>query len=306
MLEVDFDVPVSGDYWIYAAHQRDAIASKDTQLVALRTPGPVTIDGTLDEWTDVPVFSANTARQFLRGAGIWRGPEIDSFDIRFMWDDENLYLAATVRDPVFEQTQIGPGVWQYDALWGYVDGAGRGLHISSKFTLAQTPDGPQVWDWIAGTWMPNAELAWTAFETGDGYIYEAKLPFRSLRVDAPEVGSTIGVEAGLGVGGDSFLDLTGADPDTAANLADLILINEMSDLDTLGGAEVVLSGGANAIALGVAVDGGAILTVPANTAPDRRYLWLDPVGDGPLSLEAGTHTVALSYAGTEPESPHCD
>ncbi len=246
------------------------------------------------------MFSANTQRQFLRGAALWRGPEVDSFDIRLMWDEENLYLAASVRDPVFEQPEIGPSVWGHDALWGYIDGEGNGQRLSSKFTLAQTPQGPQIWDWIAMSWLPNAEMEWQAYDTGDGYIYEARLPWRSLRVRNVQTGRVMGIEVGRGIGGDSFLDLTGADPDTPANLARLMLVNTLSDLDEMGGAEEVLASGERAIAVGLALDGGERIVVPANTAPDRRYLWLDVAGNGPMSLEAGTHTLHVSYAGTEP------
>ncbi|RPJ00535.1 MAG: hypothetical protein EHM39_04690, partial [Chloroflexi bacterium] len=146
VLEIPFEIPEAGVYWLYVAHQRQAIASEETTLVATRAPSPPAIDGSLDEWADVPVFSANTERQFLRGAGLWRGPDVDSFDVQLMWDDDNLYVAIAVRDPVHEQPQIGPSVWSYDALWGYIDGDGRGQRLSAKFTLAQTPDGPQVWD----------------------------------------------------------------------------------------------------------------------------------------------------------------
>jgi hypothetical protein len=300
VLDVPFELPETGDYWLYIAHQRQAIASEETTLVATRAPAPPTIDGALDEWVDVPVFSANTPRQFLRGAALWRGPDVDSFDVQFMWDDENLYLAATVHDPVFEQPEIGPSVWSYDALWGYIDGDGRGQRLSAKFTLAQTPKGPQVWDWIASTWFPNAELVWQPFAGGDGYIYEAKLPFRSLRVRSINAGQQLGVEIGRGIGGDSFLDLTGADPDSASNLAKLILVNDLSDLEEMGGAETVLSGSARALAVGVTLDDGDQMIVPANTAPDRRYLWLDRVGNGSIRLEAGEHVLHVTYAGTEP------
>ncbi|HML22376.1 MAG TPA: sugar-binding protein [Aggregatilinea sp.] len=298
-LEVPFELAWSGDYWIYAAHQRQGIAVEETTLAALRTPGPVTVDGALDEWDAAPVFAANTGRQFLRGAGLWRGPDVDSFTIRFMWDDEALYLAAEVRDPRFEQDQVGPGVWQQDAFWGYLDATGRGTRLSAKFTLAQTPDGPQVWDWIAQTWLPNADLAWQAAPDGAGYTYEARLPFRSLRVDDPASGKVLGVEAGIGVGGDSFLDLTGADPDTPANLAHLILADDLGDLDEFGGAEEILSGADSAIALGISLDGEEPLVVPSNTSPDRRYLWLDRAGSEPVHLDAGAHTLRLTYAGTE-------
>lgn len=298
-LTIPVRIEQAGDYWLYAAYQREAIASRELQLVALRATTPVTIDGRLDEWAAIPSFAANTARQFLRGAALWRGPDVDSFTVQFMWDDETLYIAATVRDPMHQQESVGPGVWRQDALWGYIDATGRGTRLSAKFTLAQTPQGPQVWDWIASTWLPNARLAWQPFDTGDGYIYEAALPWRSLRVDAPESGKVIGVEIGRGVGGDSFLDLTGADPDTAANLADLILINDLDDLEALGGAEVVLSGGERAIALAVMVDDGEPLILPAATAPDRRYLWLDRMANTPIFLEEGEHTLRVTYAGSE-------
>ncbi|MBN2304078.1 MAG: hypothetical protein JXQ72_06370, partial [Anaerolineae bacterium] len=76
---VTFEIPETTDYWLYAAVQRIGVASEETKLVALRTEQPPIIDGDLAEWTDVPLFSANTARQFLRGVGIWRGPDVDSF-----------------------------------------------------------------------------------------------------------------------------------------------------------------------------------------------------------------------------------
>lgn len=300
VVAVTFEVPESGSYWLYVAQQRKAIASEDTTLIALYADTPPMIDGKLDEWDEVPVFSANTNRQFLRGAALWRGPDIDSFDIQYMWDDEYLYIAATVRDPVFEQPEIGPSVWGYDALWNYLDADGRGQRLSAKFTLAQTPDGPQIWDWIASSWLPNGEMAWQAFESGDGYIYEAKLPFRSLRVRNAEAGKMMGIEAGRGIGGNSFLDLTGTDPDVPANLAKLMLVNDLSDLDVFGGAEEVLATGDRALALGITLDNGVQMVVPANTAPDRQYLWLDRVGDAPLMLAAGEHILHVTYAGSEP------
>jgi hypothetical protein len=299
VLGIDFDVPVAGDYWLYVAHQRQDIASEETTLVATRAPQPITVDGVLDEWADVPVFEANTPRNILRGAALWRGPDVDSFALQLMWDVDNLYLAATVRDPVFEQLEVGPATWRYDSLWVYLDGTRQKIRLSTKLNLTETPHGPQIWDWIAGTFLPNGELAWQPFDTGDGYIYEATLPFRSLRIRDIHAGKVMGIEAGRGLGGDSFIDLTGSDPDTAANLARLILVNELSDLDEMGGAETVLSSADTAIAVGVSLDGGPRVVVPANTAPDRRYLWLDRVGDGPVTLGAGEHTLHVSYAGSE-------
>ena len=62
----------------------------------------------------------------------------------------------------------------------------------------------------------------------------------------------------------------------------------------------MLGGSARALAVGVTLDGGDPMVVPANTAPDRRYLWLDRVGDAPIALEAGEHVLHVTYAGSEP------
>lgn len=298
-LQVKVDVPLDGEYWLYVSHERQNVASRETTLVAVRAENPATIDGDLGEWADVPPFAADSARQILRGAALWRGPETDSFTLQIMWDDEALYVAAVVRDPQHEQNEIGPGVARGDTLWGYLDGTGRGTRLSSKFTLAQTPQGPQVWDWVAEGFMPGAELAWTPLATGEGYLYEARLPFQSMRISDVRAGMEMRIEAGRGFGGNSFLDLTGADPDTPANLARLLLVDTLADLEALGGAEEVLSGAENAIALSVALDDGPAWVVPANTADDRRYLWLDPVSAGPVTLGAGEHTLTLTYAGTD-------
>ena len=77
-----------------------------------------------------------------------------------------------------------------------------------------------------------------------------------------------------------------------------MLVNPLDDLETLGGTEEVLASGDRAIAAGVSLNGGERAAAPVNTAPDRRYLWLDVVGDGPVSLMAGTHTLSVAYAGS--------
>lgn len=52
--------------------------------------------------------------------------------------------------------------------------------------------------------------------------------------------------------------------------------------------------------MAVRMDGGDQMVVPANTAPDRRYLWLDRVGAGPMTLAAGEHVLHVTYTGSEP------
>jgi hypothetical protein len=52
-----------------------------------------TIDGSASGCPDeLPALAADTARQLLRGAGVWHGPEVDSHAVRLMWDDDNVDL----------------------------------------------------------------------------------------------------------------------------------------------------------------------------------------------------------------------
>jgi hypothetical protein len=292
-VELEFSAPAEGDYLLYAAHMRRAAPRPEARVEA--TPAlDMTIDGRLDEWAAAPPFAADRPEQILRGAQSWRGPETDSFRLRAMWDTDALYLAAEVRDTAHRQTGIGPGVASQDALWIYLDAAGKGRRLTAKLTLAQTPEGPQVWDWKAGFALPNAKLAWR--EVAGGYVYEAALPWGGLGAREAQAGAQMGVEVGRGFGGNSFLDLSGRDPDSAANLVPLRLVERAGQAgEVVAGAHVA---GADAVALGVALDGGEALVLPQQVSPDRDYLWLDLIGE-PIRLDAGQHTLRLTYAGRD-------
>src|SRR5690606_3195334 len=142
-----------------------------------------TIDADAGDWSDdVPVLEANTARQFLRGGGIWRGADVDSFTIRLLWDDDNLYLLASVRDPEHEQTQRLSNVWQGDTLWLYFTESPDARALSAKLTLAQTPEGPELWSWNRNRFAEGGVLAWTPMPDSGGYIYEALIPWDAIGV----------------------------------------------------------------------------------------------------------------------------
>jgi len=298
-VELAFSVPADGDYLLYAAHMRRAAPAAEAHIEA--TPATkVSIDGELNEWAAAPPFAADRPEQILRGAQSWGGRAVDSFTLRAMWDAEMFYLAVEVRDPKHEQTGVGPGVGGQDALWVYLDATGQGRRLTAKLTLAQTPDGPQVWDWKAGFPLPKARLAWRA---GDGgYVYEAALAWDSLGGRDIAAAEQLGIEAGRGFGGNSFLDLSGRDPDSAANLVPLLLVEQAGQASASGepAPDATVSTDPDSAALGIALDGSKPLVLRQQVSPDRDYLWLDPVGDRPIQLEAGQHTLRLTYAGRDP------
>jgi hypothetical protein len=235
-----------------------------------------------------------TTANILRGAAGWGGPDQDAFVGYVLWDDQNLYVAAQVLSPAHRQTEIGPSVWKGDTLWVYIDTRRDRSSVDAKLTLAQTPEGPQVWNWKVNSFLPGAELAW---KQGEGsYVYEAALPWKSLGVDQLQAGQEMGLELGRGCCGSGFQDLSGMDPDTAANLVKMILVNKLSpDAST----PVSPLTGPDAVALRWSLDGGTLRNQPQAGSPGRDYLWLERLTSLPLDLAAGPHTLTLEYGGTD-------
>lgn len=277
-MRLTFELEQEGNYWLYVAHQRQSASS--SQYLIHYTGQPLTIDGKSDDWTeDSSLLSSNTSGQFLRGAGLWKGSEVDSHHVRLAWDEQNLYLFAEVRDPEHEQPFTLRNVWQGDTLWIYFTNNPEAQTLDAKFTLAQTPDGSQVWDWQGNRFLAGAQLAFQ--KTEGGYSYEAVIPWETLEL-APKAGEQLGFEAGRSIGGDSFMNLTGRDPDVAGNLLLLELANvgqTQSNRDT------------SDLNLQVRLDEFENVTLPQTTSPDSNYFWLDLVNTEPYALEAGEHTL---------------
>ncbi|MGI8703838.1 MAG: sugar-binding protein, partial [Candidatus Limnocylindrales bacterium] len=291
-VEVPFTVREAGHFDLYLAQQRQAAGQRDLAVEAARAPDRMTVDGDLAEWPATEPAPVQETYNVLRGGSAWPGPAAASFIGRFMWDHENLYLSAEVQDPKHVQEQVGPGVWQGDTLWVYLDTSGEGRRIDAKLTLSQTPDGPQIWNWTGGAFLPEAKLAWQ--ERDGGYVYEAAVPWRSLGRDAPGLGQKLRFELGMGFAG-GFMDWTGTDPDTAGNLAPLALVDALSEVPDPAAEEGEAT--PDSIAVAVSLDGGQSVVVPGLTSPDRDYLWLDTVLRD-VELDAGEHELRLTYAGT--------
>ncbi|MEA3334638.1 MAG: sugar-binding protein [Chloroflexota bacterium] len=292
-VSVPVKIPDDDLYLIYASHLRRGAPRPERVSEAVRAPGPVTIDGVLEEWDAAQDLLVNTREQVLRGAAAWPGPQTETIDLRWMWDEENLYVAASVKDPQHLQEEIGPMVWHGDVLYLYLDTRGRHDRLDVKLTLAQTPQGAQVWNWVAQSFLPGAELAWQP--TGKGYIYEAALPLKSLNFLQPEPGKRMNFDAGMGFTG-GFINWTGLDPDTVDNLAPLAFVDELSPAAIAGD---VPEQSPEDVAFSVALDGSEPVVVPQAVSPDRDYLWLDPVFGEPQRLDQATYNLVVKFAGRQ-------
>ncbi|MHB8627868.1 MAG: sugar-binding protein [Aggregatilineales bacterium] len=288
VMALTLNVPADDNYWLYVAHVRQVRQAPSNAAHAVLVDHAPTINGDLSEWSAIPAVASNSREQLLRGSGLWQGPNVDSHSVQFAWDNQNLYLAVTVRAPQYVQRYTLSDVWHDDAFWMYLINSPKADRLSAKFTLAQTPKGPQIWDWENSRFLTGAVMAW--HKTDSGYIYEASIPWASVNVTNPHAGLTIGIEAGRGIGGNSFMDLTGRDPDIAQNLLPLTL----TDANAAPGQANALP---QPVFLQVQVDGSDPILVPESISPDYDYFWLDSVTVKPIHLTAGAHTLRYAYAG---------
>ena len=104
----------------------------------------------------------------------------------------------------------------------------------------------------------------------------------------------IGFEAGRGVGGNTFMNLTGRDPDVAANLLRLMLVEPGMD---------AAASTAPQVALEVRLGSEDEVVIPQTVSPDSDYFWLALVTAAPVHLTPGEVTIRYSYAGEESANP---
>ena len=101
----------------------------------------------------------------------------------------------------------------------------------------------------------------------------------------------VGLEIGRSVGGNSFMDLTGRDPDVISNLLPVTLVDSISVGEQAAGEQ-------EPIFLSVQIGDEKPLLVPTNVSPDSEYWWLDRVTRFPIRLTKGQYPLRYSYAGT--------
>lgn len=299
-IETTFESPAGQSYVIFVSHLKRAVPKAERVTQAVRAASPVQIDGDLNEWQQAGWVEINRPENILRGTSSWPGPEKASFRLAFLWDEQNLYVAAEVRDEHHVQNEVGPSVWRGDALWLYFNLRGDRRSLDAKLTLAYTPQGGQIWNWRAQGFQPEARLAWRQQE--GGYLYEAAISWKSLHAVPPQEDLRIYYDAGIGFGSGGFINWSGLDPDTPAHLLPLEFVTELKPVEIPAFSEartpmdtaisVMISDSASGQDIAQAL-------LPQSVAPDRDYLWLDSLFDQPIYLPAGKYAVRIEYAGQQ-------
>jgi hypothetical protein len=185
----------------------------DSSPYLKQAAGPVTVDGMLDEWNFCfPVdMNQNTIPDYSRAYNWFPESNVDlSSGIMFMYDDEYLYVGASVRDDV-------PGVdpvradWNADAIeiyignydiggmgiipdhTGYIN-AGDELDVQLSFYYDADTDSSFIKLWNPGdklTLIPltESQAVSKVWETGDGYDLEARVSLNQLAAIVDENGA---------------------------------------------------------------------------------------------------------------------
>ena len=209
----------------------DQYGLKYGESIAGIPPKPPQIDGKLDDWKYAIWIAFDSENELFRGRGIWKGKDDLSITWSTMYDENNFYFAAAVRDDVFKPSDDPAQMWLGDCIFLYIDWTGKRVEVSSKPNFALVKGKPTIAD--PGAKNPDiiqSEIAivQNASLGKGGTIYEVSMPFKFLTKEKISEGVTIGFSPGYEEGTDNpegkggvFMDWGAVDPDQALNLGKL-------------------------------------------------------------------------------------
>ncbi len=167
---------------------------------------PVVLDGKLDEgdWQRSAVQRIDRAEQFrhLLPSSKWTGPEDLSGELRFLWDDQYLYIGLTTQDDVFRNESADEMIWAGDGIQLLIDPARSSSEKGGKYdyALGKNPKGAVAWCYLTADGKAPAgevkEIKIVAVPSGKGaggMNYEIAIPWSRLLPFHPAVGADLGM-----------------------------------------------------------------------------------------------------------------
>ena len=145
------------------------------------------------DWTSVGGKLAETVKVEKE----YGGEDDLSGRLRCLWDDANLYIAAEVKDNIFEYPPKTPEVWLGDCIQlafrnGPMNKNANYDGRETEFALADGKDGAFVFRWEAlgvGDVMKNAKI--TVKHDGNLTTYRAVIPWQQINIQNPARGQRI-------------------------------------------------------------------------------------------------------------------
>ncbi|MEM1122434.1 MAG: DUF5916 domain-containing protein, partial [Bacteroidota bacterium] len=165
------------------------------EIKAIKTTQSIDIDGRLEEldWQNAPVISDFFRREPRQG-----GPIRYKTEVRFLYDEKNLYVGAFCEDSVGIKG-IRVQDLRRDFSWGENDIFGVSLDPQNLKQYAQafqtTPYGNQrdLQNFNGTDFDTGWNTLWKVRtqRTADGFTTEFAIPFKTLRYDAPKNGEPV-------------------------------------------------------------------------------------------------------------------
>ncbi|MGD0094289.1 MAG: sugar-binding protein, partial [Planctomycetota bacterium] len=191
------------------------------------------------DWKRSPVLRINEERQFFgfNEKRTWRGVNDLSAELRFLWDDQNLYVRVQVSDDVFRNEKQDGDIWSGDGLQFLIDPSRESPEKAGRYDycLGVGKKGPQSWcNSSADSSAPIGEvpsIKFTAKPAGDGtggMSYVVAIPWPRLAPFKPGAGRNLGLAMILndddGAGRDCFMGwFSGVHSKEVDMVGDLIL-----------------------------------------------------------------------------------
>ena len=164
-------------------------------IAAIKTTSQMIVDGKLDEpgWSQ-----AMPATDFFRREPRQGGPVLYATEVRFLYDQKNLYVGAFCRDSLGLKG-IRVQDLRRDFQWGENDIFGISLDPQNLKQYAQafqtTPYGNQrdLQNFNGNSFDTGWNTLWSVrtSRTDSGYIAEFAIPFKTLRYDSPQEGEPV-------------------------------------------------------------------------------------------------------------------
>ncbi|MBQ2953197.1 MAG: hypothetical protein IJE07_06530, partial [Clostridia bacterium] len=202
-----------------------AFAESPRAINAYRAPADISIDGDLTEWNTSSPATINVEAQVVRDPGQWKekGAADLSLDVYVMWEEENLYLGATILDdtPFMYREGFPPDMADSLVLFLSTDptaDAARTAYTANDWRVTMVIDDYYYNTGIDRDMIEDNGGFDTCGEDGDeqvldgyeaciveidgGYTLELVIPWTCLAggdipVFTPAAGMTVGVDFGM-------------------------------------------------------------------------------------------------------------
>ncbi|HIQ62498.1 MAG TPA: hypothetical protein IAA66_02790 [Candidatus Avichristensenella intestinipullorum] len=198
-----------------------ALAYTDRNLEAPRAEN-VVIDGDLSEWDLTRCLTIDSEAQIIDQIEHWDGVEDCSMEIYAMWDEENLYIGARVKDDTPFVYREGFPLDELDAIILFLStnpeaDPDRTAYEATDWRIVQSTDEYDFFNFVDRSMVADDQGYATQGEYGDelvfddyeaatvrdkeygGWILESKIPLHNLSNEqipqlVPQAGMTIGFD----------------------------------------------------------------------------------------------------------------